>query len=67
MPSRSASSISRITGSVALMASSSGRASRNSSVKTTASGQPPARPAMMRSSCLEWFHSYSALASSRPS
>ncbi len=56
--SRSTSSMSRITGSVDLIASSSGRVSRNSSLKMFDScpaspPQPLIRSAMMRSSCLE--------------
>ncbi len=65
----SVSSISSTLGSSPRMAVSRGRVSRNSSLKMSVrvSSHVSSRAALMRRSCLAWFHSYSARDSSTPS
>lgn len=55
----SVSSISSTVGSLPRIAVSSGRGSRNSSLKMSvrARSQVSSRPAVIRSNCLAWFHS----------
>ena len=59
MSALSVSSISSTVGSVRRIAVSSGRVSRNSSLKTSILvwSQSPGRLAWMRRICLAWFHS----------